>query len=101
MLIEDVEHLDEDFYETIQVNGETRQSLACVLHAEFDQLMDSETKELARLGNDRNQLDHERTILLQAHYDGAAPIDLMNKEQDRISASLENILNRIAAHHDE
>lgn len=101
MLIEDVEHLVESYYETIQVSGETRQDLAGMLHAEFDRLMASETKELGRLANDRDRLDDEHMKLLQAHYAGAVPLDLLKKEQDRISAELETITNRIAAHHDE
>ncbi|MFC6355306.1 hypothetical protein [Luethyella okanaganae] len=101
MLIEDVEHLIETYYETIQISGETRQSVAGMLHAEFDQLMASETKELSRLTKDRDRLDHERVKLLQAHYAGVVPLDLLKKEQDRISAELETINNRIAAHHDE
>lgn len=55
-----------------------------MLHAEFDRLMASETKELARLTTDRDRLDDERVKLLQAHY-----------------AELDAINNRIAAHHDE
>ncbi len=101
MLIEDVEHLIESYYETIQVSGQTRQNVAEMLHAEFDRLMASETKERARLATHRDRLDGERMKLLQAHYAGAVPLDLLKKEQDRISAELETINNRIAAHHDE
>lgn len=101
MLIEDVEHLIEDLYETIQVSAKTRQDLADMLHAEFDRLMASETKELARLTQDRDRLEDERVKLLQAHYAGAVPLDLLKKEQDRIGAELEVIGNRLAAHHDE
>ncbi len=101
ILIEDVERLIESYYETIQVSGETRQNVAGMMHAEFDQLMASETEELASLAADRDRLNEERTKLLQAHYAGAVPLDLLKIEQDRISAELETINNRIAAHHDE
>ena len=101
MLIEDVERLIEGLYETIQVGGETRQGLAGMLHAEFDRLMASETKELARLTTDRDRLDDERVKLLQAHYAGAVPLDLLKQEQARIGAELGTINNRIAAHHDQ
>lgn len=101
MLIEDVEHLIERYYETIQVSGEMRQSLAGMLHAEFDHLMASESKELNRLATERDRLEDERMKVLQAHYAGAVPLDLLKIEQDRIGAGLENIENRIAAHHDE
>ncbi|PPH37208.1 recombinase family protein [Rathayibacter sp. AY1E3] len=101
MLIEDVEHLIERYYETIQVSDEIRQSLAGMLHAEFDQLMASESKELNRLATERDRLEDERVKVLQAHYAGAVPLDLLKIEQDRISAGLKNIENRIAAHHEE
>ncbi|MBW1638009.1 hypothetical protein G3H63_02770 [Microbacterium resistens] len=39
--------------------------------------------------------------LLQAHYAGAVPLDLLKQEQDRISTALETIDHRIRAHHDE
>lgn len=101
MLIKDVERLIEGLYETIQISGDTRQNVAGMMHAQFDRLMASETKELARLTKDRDRLDGERTKLLQAHYAGAVPLDLLKKEQDRISAELEVIQNRLTAHHDE
>ena len=72
-----------------------------MLHAEFDRLMASETKELARLTTDRDRLDDERVKLLQAHYAGAVPLDLLKQEQARIGAELGTINNRIAAHHDQ
>ena len=45
------------------------------------------------------QLGGEQQKLLQAHYAGAIPLDLLKKEQDRITASLETIEHRITAHH--
>ena len=39
--------------------------------------------------------------VLQAHYAGAVPLDLLKKEQDRISAALETIEHRIIAHRGE
>src|SRR5699024_2843200 len=43
----------------------------------------------------------EQLRVLQAHYAGAVPLDLLKKEQDRISAALETIEHRITAHHGE
>ena len=39
--------------------------------------------------------------LLQAHYAGAVPLDLLKREQGRISNRLEDIEHRINAHHEE
>lgn len=94
VLIEDVERLIEGYYDRIQISGETRQSVAGMMHAQFDQLMAADTQELSRLASDRDRLDDERTKLLQAHYAGAVPLDLLKKEQARIGAELENTLPR-------
>ena len=101
MLIEEVERLIEGHYETVQVSAATRQAVAEHLHDQFDQLMASESDALADLTKERARLEEERVKLLQAHYAGAIPLDLLKKEQDRITAYLETITNRIDAHHDE
>lgn len=43
----------------------------------------------------------EQEKLLRAHYTGAVPLELLKRKQDRITASLETIQNRIDAHHGE
>ena len=98
MLIEDVERLIEEYYTTVQVSAQTRQDVAGMLHAEFDRLMACETKELDRLVKERGELERERFKLMQAHYADAVPLDMLKSEQDRISAALERINFRIAAH---
>ncbi len=50
---------------------------------------------------ERDRLDDERMKLLQAHYSGAVPIDLLKQEQDRIADQIGDIQHRIEAHHDE
>ena len=88
MLIEDVERLIESYYDRIQISGQTRQNVAGMMHAQFDQLMAADTQELAGLAAGRDRLDNERVKLLQAHYAGAVPIDLLKTEQDRIARRL-------------
>lgn len=78
-----------------------RQSIAGRLHAEFDRLMATETAELDRLTCERDRLTDEQSKVLQAHYAGAVPLDLLKREQDRISATLDDINRRIEAHHGE
>ena len=101
MLIEDVEWLIENYYEMIELSPGLRQDLAGKIHADFDALMANETKELSRLTNERDRLDDERMKLLQAHYAGAVPIDLLKQEQDRIANQIGDIQHRLEAHHDE
>ncbi|WP_084674694.1 recombinase family protein [Bifidobacterium crudilactis] len=101
ILIEDVERLIEEYYKTIQVSAQVREDVAGMLHAEFDRLMASETKELEQLTRQRDKLEGERFKLLQAHYADAVPLDMLKREQSRIGAALETIDNHIAAHNNE
>lgn len=67
-----------------------------------DRVMMSEgAAELADLTSHRPQLEDEQEKLLRAHYAGAVSVELLEREQDRITASLETIQNRIDAHHGE
>lgn len=90
MLIEEVKHLVERHYESVQISAETRQAVSEHLHSEFYWLMASESDALADLTKERSRLEDEQGKLLQAHYAGAIQLDLLKKEQ-----------NRIDAHHDE
>ena len=99
MLIEQVERLIESFYAKLQIDPETIEAASAMIHARFDEMMAEGAVELADLASRRTQLGGEQQKLLQTHYAGAIPLDLLKKEQDRITASLETIEYRIAAHH--
>ncbi len=99
MLIEQVERLVERFYTKVQIDPETIEAVSAMIHARFDEMMAEGAAELADLASRRTQLEGEQQKLLQAHYAGAIPLDLLKKEQDRITASLETIEHRITAHH--
>lgn len=99
MLIEEVERLIERFYAKVQLDPETIEAVSGMVHARFDEMMAEGAAELADLASRRTQLEGEQQKLLQAHYAGAIPLDLLKREQDRITASLETIEHRITAHH--
>ena len=99
MLIEQVERLIERFYTKVQIDPETIEAVSAMIHARFDEMMAEGAAELADLASRRTQLEGEQQKLLQAHYAGAIPLDLLKREQDRITASLETIEHRLAAHH--
>jgi len=99
MLIEQVERLIERFYTKVQIDPETIEAVSAMIHARFDEMMAEGAAELADLASRRTQLEGEQQKLLQAHYAGAIPLDLLKREQDRITASLETIEHRITAHH--
>lgn len=101
MLIEHVERLVEQFYDHVQISAETKLALSSMLHARFDEMMSEGAAELADLAARRTQVEDEQEKLLRAHYAVAVTLELLKREQDRITASLETIKNRIDAHHGE
>ena len=101
ILIEDVEHMIERYYERVQITPAHREALGGLLHHEFDRLMADETDELNQLTTNRDRLQHEQERLLQAHYADAIPLALLKREQDRILGELDQINRRIDAHHGE
>ncbi len=101
ILIEDVEHMIERYYERVQITPAHREALGGMLHHEFDRLMADETDELNQLTTNRDRLQHEQERLLHAHYADAIPLDLLKREQDRILGELHQVNRRIDAHHGE
>ena len=101
ILIEDVEHMIERYYERVQITPAHREALGGMLHHEFDRLMADETDELNQLTTNRDRLQHEQERLLQAHYADAIPLTLLKREQDRILGELDQVNRRIDAHHGE
>ena len=99
MLIEQVERLIELFYTKVQIDPETIEAVSAMIHARFDEMMAEGAAELADLASRRTQLEGEQQKLLQAHNAGAIPLDLLKRERERITASLETIEHRISAHH--
>lgn len=83
----------------MQIDPETIEAVSGIIHAKFDEMMAEGAAELADLASRRTQLEGEQQKLLQAHYAGAIALDLLKREQDRITASLEAIEHRITANH--
>ncbi len=91
LLISVVEDLITDYYATVQLAPDLRQHIEATL---TDELQSTRTQAAAlhrQLRNQRQQLTHERTRLLQTHYAGAVPLELLKTEQDRITGQLEII----------
>lgn len=95
ILIEDVEHLIEDYYQRVQLAPARREALAGMLHHEFDRLMSAEADELAQLTANRDRLEHEQDRLMQAHYADAIPLAVLKREQDRILGELDQVTRRL------
>lgn len=84
----DVEAAVEDYYRRIQIPEHTVPALRSLITAQFSQL--HATVKQARNAHvlERDDLQAERSKLLQAHYAGAVPLDLLKSEHDRIGRRL-------------
>lgn len=97
LLISVVEDLITDYYASVELDPGLRQHIEATLTDEL-QSARAQAEALHReLTTQRQQLTHERTRLLQAHYAGAVPLELLKTEQDRITCQLETIETRLSA----
>lgn len=97
VLIERVEELVEDEYKTIQLVPELREQIEASLRGELATSRKAADREAQELDKQKKRLLDERSKLLQAHYAGAIPLDLMKQEQDRIAEQLARIETRLEA----
>jgi hypothetical protein len=89
-----VEELVEDYYATIQLPNEIQETLEPHLRSDLDAYYAEARSEQAFLATRRTRLLNERSKLLQAHYAGAVPLDLLKSEQSRIAGELDAIVRR-------
>jgi hypothetical protein len=97
VLIELVEEQVENCYRRIQLDPEMRTRIESVLLDELRQTHSNAEKELDSLRLERSKLERQREKLMQAHYEGAVPVDLLKQEQDRIADRLIQITGKLAA----
>ena len=88
MYVPDVEAAVEDYYRRIQIPEHTIQGLRSLITAQFSQLHATVKQERNAHVLEHDDLQAERSKLLQAHYAGAVPLDLLKSEQDRIGRRL-------------
>lgn len=97
MLISVVEELIEDHYATVQLAPELRDRVEAMLLADLQDTRRQAETVHRDLTAQQQRLTHEQSKLLQTHYAGAVPLDLLKTEQDRISGQLETIETRLEA----
>jgi site-specific DNA recombinase len=95
--IEAVEERVEDEYANYSLSAAEADDLRAYLRAEFARLDDSHGPERRLLERQLEKLQDERLKLLQAHYAGAVPLDLLKQEQARIGGQLRAAENRLQA----
>ncbi len=88
MFVPDIEAAVEDYYRTIEIPPHIVEALRELIGNYLDQVHDIARNERDAYQAEHDDLAQERSKLLQAHYAGAVPIDLLRTEQDRIARRL-------------
>ncbi len=97
MYVPDIEAAVEDYYRMVEIPEHILGPLRTLIHAEFDRLYATAKTERKAQIVERDRLHDERTKLLQAHYAGAVPLDLLKSEQERIARQVAFLDSRIEA----
>ena len=84
------------YYSIIQLEPARIASIRKLLHDEFDREQVAGKEEADRAAARLVQLEHERSKLLQAFYEGGLPIEALKREQDRINAETAHAQRTIA-----
>jgi site-specific DNA recombinase len=90
MPVEVIEELIEDEYRTIALSPELRDNIEDLVLEDFDTLQAAAAGERKQMEQQRIELTAQRQKLLDAHYAGAIPLDLLKNEQGRIATQLPN-----------
>jgi site-specific DNA recombinase len=88
VLIDWVERQIERDYAGIALPAQVAQAMVDMLSRDLADLHRSAERERQQLERERDRLHDEQASLLQAHYAGAVPLDLLKQEQTRISSRL-------------
>ena len=88
MFVPDIEAAIEDYYRRVQIPEHIITALRELVTGEFDRLHATARHERHAYTAERDSLRDERKKLLQAHYAGMIPLDLLGEEQERIARRL-------------
>jgi site-specific DNA recombinase len=97
MPVEVVEAHVEAKWQTVAFNSEYATTFGELITQELTSKRKSQAQDRARATKRRAQLTEQQRKLLEAHYRGAVPIELLKEEQDRISAELNETARQLAA----
>jgi DNA invertase Pin-like site-specific DNA recombinase len=97
VLIYEVENKLEEHYQRMQLEPSFRANVEVMIRDEFRNTRDQVELEQGDLKREREKLERERQKLMEAHYAGAVPIDLLGQEQERIAKALKKISSQLAS----
>ena len=98
VLIEVVEAQMQEVYRRLYVSEADRQEIERYLLAELARIEGEKDRSVRSLTARRTNLEDERRRLLQAHYGGAVPLELLKEEQDRLGRELAGIQRQLDAY---
>lgn len=96
--VETIENRAADLWRSVVLPDDIREALRPAILELAERTQAEQTAELERRTALLAKLDDQREKLLQAHYAGAVPLDLLKREQDRIAremAAAQNHLQRL------
>ena len=88
VLIDEVEARVAELYQQIRLSSDDRREIEHYLRAEFEHIQASRQQDIQRLTTQQQKLEDQRHKLLEAHYAGAIPLDLLKKEQDQLTSGI-------------
>ena len=88
VLIDEVEARVAELYQQIRLSSDDRREIERYLRMEFEHIQANRQQDIQRLTTRQQQLEDQRHKLLEAHYEGAIPLDLLKKEQDQLTSSI-------------
>ena len=88
VLIDEVEARVAELYQQIRLSSDDRREIERYLRLEFDHIQANRQQDIQRLTAQQQKLEDQRHKLLEAHYAGAIPLDLLKKEQDQLTSSI-------------
>lgn len=95
VLVSKVEELVEEAYEREQLDPKHRDAMEASVRRDLATHYKGSEERIQQLTTHQKQLLNQRAALLQAHYAGAVPLDLLKEEQDRIARSLTDVANEL------
>ena len=98
VLIEVVEAQMQEVYRQLFVSEADRREIERYLLAELARIEGEKDRSVRSLTVRRTNLEDERRRLLQAHYGGAVPLELLKEEQDRLGRELAGIQRQLDAY---
>jgi site-specific DNA recombinase len=97
VLIYEVEQKLEEHYRRIQLDPDFRNNVEEMIREEFRAILATGETQRRDLKREREKFDRQREKLMEAHYAGAIPIDLLAREQGKIGRALQKIDAKLAA----